>query len=334
MNIAFFSSKSYDRRFFENENLKHTHKLEFIEAHLNSQSVAMAKGYNVVCGFVNDEFTPEILQALVEQGTEIIALRCAGFNNVDLFVAKNQGLQVIRVPSYSPHAVAEHAVALIQTLNRKTHRAYNRIREGDFSLDGLLGFDLHQKTIGLIGTGKIGSIMAKIMLGFGCEVIACDPVQNQACLDMGVRYLNLEDIYKNSDIISLHCPLNTETKYIINKRAINLMHDKAMLINTSRGALVDTKALITALKQEKIGYVGLDVYEEEADLFFEDNSMHIIQDDVFARLMTFSNVLITGHQGFFTDTALSNIAKTTLSNLSAYEKQGNCQGLVGCLGQT
>lgn len=331
MRIAMFSTKNYDRLFFERQNSVFKHDIQFIEMQLNEINVKTTAGYDAVCVFVNDEVNRKVIQELSKLGIKLIALRCAGFNNIDLAAAKEFNICVVRVPEYSPNAVAEHALALIQTLNRKTHKAYNRVREGNFSLQGLLGFDLNQKTVGIIGTGKIGTIFAKIMQGIGCNVIAYDPVQSDECSDLGVNYVSLDQLFKQADIISLHCPLNSKSKYIINQESISSMKSGVMIINTGRGGLVDTKALIQGLKSEKIAYVGLDVYEEEADLFFEDNSEHPIQDEVFARLMTFPNVLITGHQGFFTDTALTNIAQTTLQSLSHYQNRGHCRGLPSCV---
>ncbi|NLN26663.1 MAG: 2-hydroxyacid dehydrogenase [Firmicutes bacterium] len=320
MDIAVFSSKPYDREYFLRANESHGHKLTFFESRLTLESVVQAQGFPAVCAFVNDQLNAPVLRVLARHGTRLIALRCAGFNNVDLVEADRLGLTVVRVPSYSPHAVAEHTVALILTLNRKTHRAYNRVRELNFSLDGLLGFDLHEKTVGIIGTGRIGTITAKILLAFGCRVLAYDQRVNEECVQMGVRYTSLEELLRRSDIISLHCPLTPETYHLINENTLRMMKDGVMLINTSRGALIDTQAVIEALKTGKVGYLGLDVYEEEADLFFEDLSNRVVQDDVFARLTTFPNVLVTGHQGFFTHEALTNIAETTLANVTAFER--------------
>ncbi|MBT8140820.1 MAG: 2-hydroxyacid dehydrogenase [Gammaproteobacteria bacterium] len=329
MQIAMFSVKAYDSQFFEQENASHQHTLNYFNARLDLKTAHLAKNCDAVCAFVNDVLDRPVLQVLKDHGIGIIALRCAGFNNLDLQAARDLEMLVVRVPEYSPWAVAEHALSLIQTLNRKTHRAFNRVREGNFSLDGLLGFDLHGKTIGIIGTGKIGSIFARIMHGFGTQVIACDPVQHPDCLKLGVNYLELDKVLQHSDIISMHCPLNSETRHLVDANAIAKMKTGVMLINTGRGALVDSKALIGGLKSQKIGFLGLDVYEEEAELFFEDLSDQVIQDDVFMRLMTFPNVLITGHQGFFTDTAMQNIAKTTLDNLDFIEANGHCRDLDG-----
>jgi D-lactate dehydrogenase len=272
-----------------------------------------------VCAFVNDHLDKKTLQTLAAGGTQLIALRSAGFNHVDLASAQTLGLRVARVPEYSPHAVAEHAVALILSLNRKIHRAYNRVREGNFSLNGLVGFDLNKKTVGVIGTGRIGSVMAKILSGFGCQVIAHDIVQNPQLVEIGVKYVSLEEILRNSDIISLHVPLTPQTHHLIDERALALTKPGVMLINTGRGALIETSALIKSLKSGHIGSAGLDVYEEEEGLFFEDLSGQILQDDKLARLLTFPNVLLTSHQAFLTEEALGNIAQVTLQNISEFE---------------
>ncbi len=318
MKIAMFSCQAYEPPFFKSYLKDYPHSFQFYEAHLNLHTVNLAKEYSIVCCFVNDDLSANVLTKLAENGTQLIALRCAGFNNVDLEKAKALGLKVVNVPAYSPYAVAEHAVALIQTLNRKTHRAYNRIREGNFSLNGLLGFDLYGSTVGIIGTGLIGSRFAHIMAGFGCKLLAYDILENQECHDIGVNYVTLNELYQASDIISIHCPLTQATLHMINEQAIAQMKPGIMLINTSRGAVIDTCAVITGLKQQHIGYLGMDVYEEESNLFFEDLSDVIITDDVFARLLTFPNVLITGHQGYFTRQALDQIAITTLENITAF----------------
>jgi D-lactate dehydrogenase len=270
--------------------------------------------------FVNDQLNAETLQTLAQQGTRLIALRCAGFNNVDLKTAAELSMTVVRVPAYSPHAVAEHTLGLILALNRKIHRAYARVREGNFALEGLLGFDLNGLTAGVIGTGQIGVVVARILLGFGCKVIAYDPYPNAECEALGVAYVPLNRLLNGADIVTLHCPLTPDTHHLINEQAITEMKTGVMLINTSRGALLDTSAVIEALKSGQIGYLGLDVYEEEANLFFEDLSEKVIQDDVFSRLLTFPNVLVTGHQAFFTQNALAQIAETTLANVTAFEK--------------
>ncbi len=310
MKIAFFSTKSYDREFFERYITEH--EIIYFEAGLNQQTVNLAAGCTAICVFVN------VILELKKEGVKLIALRCAGFNNVDLAAAKEQGVAVVRVPAYSPYAVAEHAVALILTLNRKTHKAYNRVREGNFSLERLTGFDLHGKTVGVIGTGKIGQVFSDIMLGFGCRVLAFDLVAHQPTAAKGVEYLPLIDILGQADIISLHCPLNEQTRHIINEQTIAMMKDGVMLINTSRGALVNTLAAINGLKTGRIGYLGLDVYEQEEKLFFNDLSENIIQDDDIMRLLSFPNVLITSHQGFFTDEALTQIARITMANIDDF----------------
>lgn len=320
MKIAFFSAKSYDREFFSRFNT--THEIIYFEAPLNEQTVNLAQGCNAICVFVNDKLNATVIEALKNSGTQLIALRCAGFNNVDLNAAKANNIKVVRVPAYSPHAVAEHAVALILTLNRKTHKAYNRVREGNFSLDRLTGFDIYGKTVGVIGTGKIGAAFCQIMLGFGCKVLAFDLVANKQLEEKGITYLPLIDILQQADIISLHCPLTEQTKHIINKQTIAMMKDHVMLINTSRGALIEAIDTIDALKSGKIGYLGLDVYEQEETLFFNDLSENVIQDDLIMRLLSFPNVLITSHQGFFTEEALTQIAETTLSNIMAFETTG------------
>ena len=327
MKTAIFSTKRYDREFLTAANAG-AHELHFLEAHLDELTAVLAGGCGAVCVFVNDTVDAPVLARLAAGGTRLIALRCAGFNNVDLTAAAQHGIGVVRVPAYSPHAVAEHTVGLILALNRHLHRAYNRVREGNFALDGLLGFDLHGRTVGLIGTGRIGAVVAKLMRGFDCEVLAMDPLQNPECLALGVRYVTLDELLARSHILSLHCPLTPENHHIINAAALARMKDGTMLINTSRGALVDTLAVIEALKSGKLGYLGLDVYEEEGDIFFEDLSSEIIRDDVFTRLLTFPNVLITGHQAFFTRNALEKIAATTIANISQFEVTGRCENQV------
>jgi D-lactate dehydrogenase len=319
MHITIFSTRSYDRRFINEANRRHEHELRFLEARLTEPTASLAGAGEAVCAFVNDDLSAPVLRTLAGHGVRLIALRSAGFNHVDLHEAARLGLTVARVPAYSPFAVAEHAVGLILTLNRKFHRAYNRVREGNFALDGLVGFDLRERTVGIVGTGKIGAVFAEILRGFGCRLLAFDPFPSEACRALGVEYLPLEEVLAQSDIISLHCPLTPETYHVIDAASVERMRQGVMLINTSRGALVDTRAVIDGLKRGRIGALGLDVYEEEADLFFEDLSGTVIQDDVFARLLTFPNVLITGHQGFFTEEALRNIAETTLSNATAFE---------------
>ncbi len=321
MNIAFFSAKTYEKPFFEEANRPFQYTLSYLEMPLNRHTANLAKGASVVCLFVNDKADAEVIQILAREGVKLIAMRCAGYNNVDMKACVQAGIRVVRVPAYSPYSVAEHTIALILTLNRKTHRAYNRVKEGNFSLDGLMGFDLHGKTVGLIGLGKIGRVTAQILKGFGCRVIGYDLAEDAEAKRIGVAYVPLAELLKISDIISLHCPLTPETRHIINGDTISQMKKGVMIINTGRGALMDAKAAIRGLKTERIGYLGLDVYEEEADLFFEDLSDKVIKDDVFMRLLTFPNVLITGHQAFFTQNALHNIAETTLQNIHEFEQQ-------------
>ncbi|MDX2266850.1 MAG: 2-hydroxyacid dehydrogenase [Bryobacter sp.] len=328
MRIAFYSAHGFDRLSFDEYNAKAGHEIVYLEARLNEATVPLAAGCGAVCVFVNDTVNAAVIAQLAALGVKLIAARSAGFNHIDLEAAKRQGLPVVRVPAYSPYAVAEHTVALIQTLNRHTHRAFNRVREGNFALDGLLGFDLFGKTVGVVGTGKIGAVFAKIMLGFECDVLAYDPMRNQDLEARGVQYADLPVLLKKSDIVSLHCPLMPATHHLINAQTLAQMKPGAMLINTSRGGLVDTRAVIDALKTGHLGQLGLDVYEEEADLFFEDLSGQVIRDDVFARLLTFPNVLITGHQAFFTREALRAIAMTTLDNATEIEQKGESKNQV------
>jgi D-lactate dehydrogenase len=320
MRVAVFNTKTYDRAFLEAANGREGHELVFYEPRLTRETASLAGGFPAVCVFVNDQLDAPIIAALAEAGVKLIALRCAGFNNVDLAAAQRHGLTVARVPGYSPYAVAEHTVALLLALNRKIHRAHARVREGNFSLDGLLGFDINGRTVGIVGTGKIGLEVAKIMRGFGCRLLAYDPYPNPDCEAIGVRYVPLAQLLSQSDIVTLHAPLTPDTCHLIDEKAVAQMKPGVVLINTSRGALVETQAVIDGLKSGQIGYLGLDVYEEEADLFFEDLSNQVIQDDLFSRLLTFPNVLITGHQAFFTRDALQNIAETTLANITAFEQ--------------
>lgn len=320
MNILFFSTKGYDREFFLSANQAFGFELKFLEVPLNKSTAVLAKGFEVVCVFVNDTVNAEVLGELSGQGVQLIALRCAGFNNVDVKAAESLGIKVVRVPAYSPYSVAEHTIALILTLNRKTHRAYNRVKEGNFALQGLMGFDLHEKTVGLIGLGKIGLATARILKGFGCRVLGYDIAEPDEAAGIGVEFTGLDQLYRESDIISLHCPLTPDTYHIINEASLGLIKKGVMLINTSRGALIDSKAVIEGLKQEHISYLGLDVYEEEGDLFFEDLSNKVIKDDVFMRLLSFNNVLITGHQAFFTSNALGKIAEVTLENIREFRE--------------
>ncbi|MGZ2256636.1 2-hydroxyacid dehydrogenase [Roseobacter sp. A03A-229] len=321
MKIVVFSTKPFDQSYITAAN-QGAHELTFLDVRLSLETASLAHGFDVVCAFVNDDLNAETISELAGAGIRMIALRSAGFNHVDLAAAADAGITVARVPAYSPHAVAEHTIALILTLNRKMHRAYNRVREGNFALDGLLGFDLHGKTIGIVGTGKIGALVARILKGFGCALLAYDPVENPTCTALGVHYTDLDDLFRQSDVITLQCPLMPQTHHLIDADAIAKMKPGVMLINTSRGAVVDTSALIAGLKDGQIGSVGLDVYEEEADLFFNDLSQTFIPDDVFARLLTFPNVLITGHQAFFTHEAVTAIAETTIANISAFERDG------------
>lgn len=318
MKVAVFGTKSYDRHFLLAAAEGADIEWNFIEPRLTETTSPLASPFEAICCFVNDEVSSSVLQRLAEGKTKLIAMRCAGYNNVDLPKAHELGIQVARVPAYSPYSVAEHAVGLILTLNRKYHKAYNRVREGDFSLGGLLGFDLHGKTVGVIGTGKIGQIFARIMHGFGCELLAYDVQPAEDCQKLGVKYLPLDEVLAQSDIISLHCPLLPVTKHLIDDKAIGKLKPGSMIINTSRGGLIDTRAAIGGLKSGQIGSLGIDVYEEEADLFFENKSETVIQDDVFARLVTFPNVLVTGHQGFFTQNALEAIAHMTVENLKEF----------------
>ncbi len=319
MKIAFFSTQPYDREYFERYNDQH--EIIFFEARLNEQTVKLATGCEAICAFVNDRLDAGIITALKDIGIKIIAQRCAGFNNVDIAAAHENGITVVRVPAYSPHAVAEHALALLMTLNRKTHKAYNRVREGNFSLDRLTGFDLYGKTVGIVGTGKIGQCFARIMQGLGCNVLAFDIIANKEMESLGVQYLPLLELLQQSDIISLHCPLTEQTKHLINEDTLRSMKDGAMLINTSRGALIDTKAVINSLKNGKLGYLGIDVYELEEKLFFHDLSESVITDDMLVRLLGFPNVLITSHQGFLTEEALTQIAQITLQNITDFAGQ-------------
>lgn len=324
MKVAVFSTKTYDREFLEDANRAagSPHEFIYFAAHLDASTASLAAGAEAVCPFVNDQVSPEVGATLAAHGTRLIALRGAGFNNVDLAAAASLGITVARVPAYSPWSIAEHAVAMMLALDRNIHRAYARVREGNFALDGLLGFDLHGRTIGIVGTGRIGSAFARIMNGFGCKLLACDPVENAEVIALGAKYVALDELLTCSDIISLHCPLNPATRHLIDEPAINRMKRGVMLLNTSRGAVVDTRALIRGLKSGIIGHLALDVYEEEGDLFFENLSDQPIQDDLFARLLTFPNVLITGHQAFFTRDAMEAIAQTTIENLTAFERTG------------
>lgn len=317
--IGFFGTQPYDEQSFTEKNLEFGLDMRFYKEHLNENNVLLTQGMDVVCAFVNDIINESTIRVMSQNGVQLIALRCAGFNNVDLNAAKKYNIKVVRVPAYSPYAVAEYTVALMLSLNRKIPRATWRTRDGNFSLHGLLGFDMYGKTVGVIGTGKIAKKLISILRGFGMKIIAYDLYPNQTFADEnGFMYTNLDFLYKNSDIITLHCPLTEQTRYIINKESINKMRDGVMIINTGRGQLIHTNSLIEGLKSKKIGSAGLDVYEEEGDYFYEDKSDKIIDDDTLARLLSFNNVIVTSHQAFFTKEALSNIALTTLSNIKDF----------------
>lgn len=321
MRVVFFDSHQFEMDAFSKQNENYKFDITYLRTNLNQQTAELAKGYPCVCIFVNDSLDASSLKILANNGTQLIALRSAGYNHVDLKAAAEFGLKVVRVPEYSPYAVAEHAMALILTLNRKIHKAYNRVREGNFSLEGLVGFDLHQKCVGVIGTGKIGQAFIRILKGFGCQVLAFDkyPDHNLA-KELNFSYVSLEDIFHHAKIISLHVPLTKETHHLIDATAIAAMHKGVMLINTSRGAIIDSKALITGLKSGQIGSAGLDVYEEEEQFFFHDLSNQVLNDDQLIRLMTFPNVVLTSHQAFLTEEALTNIAQTTLENIATFAR--------------
>jgi D-lactate dehydrogenase len=317
MKVLVYSARPYDKEFLEAAN-KNKHELHFIEARLEESTTVLARQYPSVCCFVDDILNKKVIKQLSDGGTRLIALRATGFNNVDLKAAEELGMTVMRVSCYSPYAVAEFAAGMIIALSRKIHRAYNRVREGNFLLHGLIGFELHGKTAGIVGTGKIGSVLARILQGFGCLLIAYDATENPECIKLGVRYVPLKELLSKSDIVSLHLPLTPETRHLINDENLSYMKPGAMLINTSRGALVDTRALIRALKKGRLGAVGLDVYEEESHIFYEDLSDEIIPDDVITRLLTFPNALVTGHQAFFTREAMATIAERTIQNISDF----------------
>lgn len=317
MRTAVFSTKSYDRQFLLEANAAAGHELVFFEARLDAATAPLAEGFEAVCVFVNDRVDDETLRLLAEGGVRCVALRCAGFNNVDLEAAARLGIVVVRVPAYSPNAVAEFTVALLLALDRNIPRAWARVRENNYALDGLIGRNLQGRQVGVIGTGKIGAIVARILkLGFGCSVVASDPYENPAVRELGIAYVPPAEAIASSDVVTLHCPLTRETRHLIDASAIAAAKPGFLLVNTSRGALVDTSALIEGLKSKRVGGVALDVYEQEENLFFEDLSNEIVQDDVFQRLLTFPNVLVTGHQAFLTEEALGSIAATTLANLS------------------
>ncbi|MDO6438070.1 2-hydroxyacid dehydrogenase [Cyclobacterium sp. 1_MG-2023] len=319
MKIAVFSTKPYDQEYFEKYSSNNEYTFAFFETALNKTTANLSAGFDVICAFVNDKVDKDTIEVLANNGIRLIAMRCAGFNNVDIQSAKEHQIKVVRVPAYSPEAVAEHSVALIMTLNRKTHKAYNRVREGNFSLKNLIGFNLHGKVVGVIGTGQIGIAFCKIMKGFGCRLLAYDIAEAEVLVDMGVEYLPMEKVFQQADIISLHCPLNQSTKHLVNKASLEQMKAGVMIINTSRGALINTSDAIEGLSQKKIGYLGIDVYEQEENLFFEDLSESIIEDDDILRLNSFPNVLITSHQAYFTKEAMDQITVITLDNIRAFE---------------
>jgi D-lactate dehydrogenase len=330
MKLAFYSTQSYDKEYFTR--LNPGHDINFLETTLREKTVKLITEETGVCAFVNDDLSAPVIYALADKGIKLIAMRCAGYNNVDLSAANQAGIAVVRVPAYSPYAVAEHAVAMIMTLNRKTHKAYNRVREGNFSLDRLTGFDLHGKTVGVVGMGKIGRVFSQIMSGFGCKVLVHDLYPDPSWEQKGWQITELEELFRLSDIISLHCPLTENTRHLINQKTIHLMKRGVMIINTGRGALIDTGAVIHSLKTGRIGYLGIDVYEQEENLFFRDLSENVIQDDQILRLMSFPNVLITAHQAFFTDEALSEISRVTFDNIESFEKGTELKNLVSLPG--
>lgn len=326
MKVAVFSAKKYDQISFNKSNQLFGHQLSFFDIQLNLQTAKLAHGYDAVCAFVNDDLSKPVIEALSILGVRIIAMRCAGFDKVDVDAAKMYGLQIVRVPAYSPQAIAEHTVGLMLSLNRKIHRAYQRTRDANFSLDGLTGFNFYGKTVGVIGTGRIGIATMHILKGLGMTILAHDPYENPEAIKLGATYTSLDEIYRQSDVITLHCPMSKENYHMLDASSFSKMRDGVMIINTSRGELLNSKDAIEALKSQKIGSLGVDVYENEKDLFFEDKSNDIIQDDVFRRLSSCHNVLFTGHQAFLTEEALANIADTTLSNLTHFEqgtKSGN-----------
>ncbi|MGX8942488.1 2-hydroxyacid dehydrogenase [Symbiopectobacterium sp. Eva_TO] len=329
MKIAIYSTKQYDRKFLEKANQQFGYELEFFDFMLSAQTAKTAVGSQAVCIFVNDDGGREVLTELAQLGVKTLALRCAGFNNVDLDAAKALGINVVRVPAYSPEAVAEHAVGLMLSLNRRIHRAYQRTRDANFSLEGLIGFNMHQRTAGIIGTGKIGIATMRILKGFGMKLLAFDPYPNPQALELGAQYVDLHTLYAQSDVISLHCPLTPENHHLLNADAFSQMKDGVMIVNTSRGGLIDSQAAIDALKQQKIGALGMDVYENERDLFFVDKSNDVIQDDVFRRLSSCHNVLFTGHQAFLTEEALLSISQTTLSNIKQLAQGESCPNQLG-----
>ena len=322
MRVGVFSAKRYDRESLLEANARSpvAHELVFLEARLSQETASIGATYPAVCAFVNDRLDAEVLATLAAGRTRLVALRSAGFNNVNVEAARRCGIAVARVPGYSPYAVAEHTLALILTLERKLHRALNRVREGNFSLEGLLGTELHGSTVGIVGTGTIGATVARILSGFGVTLLATDVVQNPVCAALGVRYVSLDDLLRAADVVTLHCPLLPETRHLLDAGRIATMRPDALIVNTSRGALIDTAAVVEALKLGRLRGLAIDVYEEEDRLFFEDHSGDIVQDDLFARLLTLPNVIVTGHQAFFTAQALRDIATTTLENITLFER--------------
>lgn len=320
IDVAVFSSKSYDEMSFSKINQQHGFNLHFHEFPLSVKTAKMAHGSQVVCAFVNDDLSEEVLDALAQHGVKLIAMRCAGFDRVDQAAAKKLGIQVVRVPAYSPESVAEHTVGLMMSLNRRFHKAYQRTRDANFNLEGLVGFNFHGKTVGVIGTGKIGIATMRILKGLGMNILCHDPYENQAAIEMGATYCSKERLFQESDVITLHCPMFKENYHLLDESAFNQMKDGVMIVNTSRGGLLDSAAAVEALKRGRIGALGLDVYEHEKELFFQDKSNDVIVDDVFRRLSACHNVLFTGHQAFLTNEALGNIAETTLSNIEAFAK--------------
>ena len=319
MKIAFFDTHSYDKKSFVEANKAFNYEIDFRDYKLNENTALTAQGYDVVCVFVNDVVNAEVIKTLADCGVKLIALRCAGFNNVDLRAAAAAGIKVVRVPAYSPYAVAEHGVALLMSLTRHIPQAYLRTKTANFNIEGLTGRDLYGLTAGILGTGKIGRIMADILMGFGMKIIAYDPFPNeQWAKEKNIEYVGLDEIFQRSDVLSLHCPLTEETKHVVNHDRMKMMKHDAVIINTGRGALIDSKALVHALKHGHIGGIGMDVYEEESKYFFSDWSTDIMTDDTLARLLTFPNVIITGHQAFLTTNALKNLAETTLENVKAF----------------
>ena len=316
--VIFFDIKDYDKKFFKKYGKDYDFEMTFLQVRLSEETAHLTKGYDVVCAFTNDDINKETIDLISENGIKLLAMRCAGFNNVSLKDIHNR-FKVVRVPAYSPHAIAEYTVGLILAINRKIHKAYVRTREGNFSINGLMGIDLYQKTAGIIGTGKIGQILIKMLKGFDMNVIAYDPFPNQKIADeLGFKYVSLDELYAEADVISLNCPLTKETKYMINRRSMLKMKDGVMIVNTGRGALIDSVDLVEALKDKKVGAAALDVYEEEEEYFFEDKSSQVIEDDILGRLLSFHNVLITSHQAYFTEEAVEAITVTTLNNIKAF----------------